>query len=107
MKIEYDPSEGDNFWGKISKIPGYPKGEIKPIQIMLFKSNAIFKTTGTLKAVGAKHENPLILVMDSTPMKRGSDDLKKLVLEILVKEGWQVRNRPINPGRDRSGPVRT
>jgi glycerol-1-phosphate dehydrogenase [NAD(P)+] len=105
MKIKYDPSDGDNFWTEISKIPGYPKDEIKPIAEMLFESNAIYKTTRTLISVGAKQENPLILVIDGTPMKRGSDDLKKTILEMLKNEGWHVNTILLAP--DEIGQVHT
>lgn len=105
MDIKYDPSDDDYFWTEISKIPGYPKDEIKPIQIMLFRSNAIYKTTGILKAVGAKQENPLIVVMDGMPMKRGSDALKKVFLEMLTREGWLVTTVILTP--DKIGQIHT
>lgn len=104
-KLNFDPAEGDHFWEAISKIPGYPTDEIKPISIMLFESNAVFKITETLKTVGADQDHPLILVMDATKMRRGIDDLKALIIELLNSEGWQLRIVTLVP--DNFGQVHT
>ena len=90
MNISYDPGDGKHFWDSISKLPGYPQDEIMPIKVMLFESGAIYKTSDTLKAVGANPSHKLLLVMDETPMKRSGEDLKKLLLEILKKSGWKI-----------------
>jgi len=105
MNLPHDPADGQRFWEAISKLPGYPRGESMPIRHMLFESNALFKTTGILESIGADKNNPLVAVMDSTPMRRGDNGLKPLYLETLQKDGWQTQAIVLHP--DASGQVHT
>ena len=105
MKLEYDPSEGLAFWQAIEKLPGYPTGEHMPISEMLFESDAIYKLPDVLVFVHAKRDNPLIVVMDKTPMKRQGKDLKQLVVQILSDAGWKVQPVILEP--DATGQVHT
>jgi glycerol-1-phosphate dehydrogenase [NAD(P)+] len=76
-----------------------------PIKHMLFESGALFKTAEILKSVGARPDMPLIVVMDGTPMRREGSELKSQALEILRKDGWQVR--VCSMPADESGQVHT
>jgi glycerol-1-phosphate dehydrogenase [NAD(P)+] len=93
------------FWEAIRKLPGYPSDEIMPIKVMLFESDALFRTTEVLKSVGAQEDKPLILVMDETPMLREGEGLKELILSTLKKDGWQVQVAMMRA--DESGQVHT
>ena len=97
MKLEYDPSEGQAFWQAIEKLPGYPAGEHMPISEMLFESNAIYRLPDVLIQVHARTDNPLLVVMDKTPMNRKGEDLKQLVMKILSDAGWQSRSVILEP----------
>ena len=81
--LTYDPGDGVEFWNAIQKLPGYPVNEIMPIKVMLFESDALFRTTEVLKSVGAQQDKPLVLVMDETPMLREGEGLKELILATL------------------------
>ncbi len=105
MKLAYDPGDGSGFWEAISRLPGYPQGLHEPIRQMIFESGAVYKTPDVLKEVGADPAAPLLVVMDQTPMKRGPDDLKRLVLEVLRRAGWEVETLGMEP--DATGQVHT
>ena len=105
MKLEYDPGEGPAFWQAIEKLPGYPADEHMPIPTMLFESNAIYKLPAVLREARADPQNPVLLVMDKTPMTRRGKDLKQLIMQILGEAGWQVE--PIIMEPDRTSQVHT
>lgn len=105
MKLEYDPGEGANFWKSIEKLPGYPSGEVMPIAKMIFESNAIYKLPALLLEMNINPSDPLLVVMDKTPMKRKGQDLKKLVMQILSDAGWRVHPFELEP--DLTGQVHT
>ncbi len=104
-KIPYDPANGVKFWDAIRKLPGFPAHETMPIKHMIFESGALFKTTETLKSVGARLDKPLIVVMDESAMHREGSDLKLLAVETLKKAGWQVQ--VCTMPSDESGQVHT
>lgn len=104
-QLPYDPADGIQFWEAIRKLDGFPQHETIPIKHMLFESGALFKTTEILKAVGADSTQPLIVVMDETPMRRNGVDLKAQALDMLRKEGWQAL--PCIMPTDESGQVHT
>jgi glycerol-1-phosphate dehydrogenase [NAD(P)+] len=89
-KLSYDPADGMKFWEALRKLPGFPTYETMPITHMVFESGALFKTTEILKSVGAHQDQPLIVVMDETQMRRAGSDLKTQALDMLRKDGWQV-----------------
>jgi glycerol-1-phosphate dehydrogenase [NAD(P)+] len=103
--LPYDPANGQRFWDAISKLDGYPHNEHMPIKHMLFESDALFKTSHILESIGADKSKSLIVIMDQTLMKRGSDSLKPLALAALQNEGWQIK--PIVMLPDKSGQVHT
>jgi len=103
--LAYDPGDGVEFWEAIRKLPGYPANEHMPIRVMLFESNALFRTTEVLQSVGAEQNAPLVVVMDETPMLRAGKDLKELILATLEKDGWQVQVAWMRT--DESGQVHT
>jgi glycerol-1-phosphate dehydrogenase [NAD(P)+] len=105
MKFAYDPGDGEAFWERISRIPGYPTGEVMPIRRMLFESNALARVPDILRAVGADPAEPVLVVMDPTPMRRGPDSLKPLVLTTLQSAGW--RAEPVIMEPDAAGQVHT
>jgi glycerol-1-phosphate dehydrogenase [NAD(P)+] len=105
MKLPYDPADGELFWAAISKIPGYPQDERMPIRKMIFEPGAFYKTSQVLAEMGADRSQPLLLVMDTTPMKRGGGDLKTMMISMLNEDGWRVKTVLLEP--DGSGQVHT
>ena len=53
----------------------------------------------------ADPHNPVLLVMDKTPMTRRGKDLKQLIMQILGEAGWQVE--PVIMEPDSTGQVHT
>ncbi len=104
-QLPYDPADGKSFWAAIQKLPAFPAQERTPIKEMIFESGALFKTTAVLKAIGARQEAPLVVVMDETPMRRAGQDLKALLLNVLRSEGWQAQ--VVFMCADESGQVHT
>jgi glycerol-1-phosphate dehydrogenase [NAD(P)+] len=72
---------------------------------MVFESNALHRTSDVLVGSGADPGAPLLVVMDQTPMRRGADDLKKLMLETLRQSSWEVEALLMEP--DATGQVHT
>ena len=106
MILTYDPAHGEAFWEAIRRIPGYPEGETdRLIGPMLFESDALFKLPDVLHQLGADPAQPLRVVMDPTPMRRGKGSLKPLTLRILQEAGWKPEALVLKP--DSSGQVRT
>ncbi len=102
MKFTYDP--GDlHFWEEISKISGYPRDEEIRLRQMIFESNAVFRVGESLRNCGADAAAPVLVVMDGTPMRRGEDSLKPMILSQLEKEGWIPEPLVVPP--DDSGQV--
>jgi len=104
MTLQFDPGQSD-FKEAIKAIPGYPKGEDLPIKAMIFESDALFRLSELLTLGGAKPDQPLLVVMDRSPMKRGDTELKPLILDTLSKAGWQAE--PLWLEADASGQVHT
>jgi len=103
--LPYDPGDGVAFWDAIQKLPGFPAHETMPIKEMIFESNALFRVTEALKNVGAQQNAPLVIVMDETPMLRGGENLKELMLNTLRKDGWETQITWMRA--DESGQVHT
>ena len=104
-KLPYDPADGEGFWNAIRELPGFPTQETMPIKKMIFESGALFNITAILKSIDAHQDEPLIVVMDETPMHRAGEDLKKLALATLQNDGWQVKVAWLRA--DESGQVHT
>ncbi len=105
MKLSYDPADGRAFWESISHLPGYPSGEDMPIRQMLFESNALLRLAEVLQASGVRPGAAVLVVMDGTPMRRGADDLKTLVLAMLQAAGLRPEALVLEP--DGNGQVHT
>lgn len=105
MPLAYDPAENEHFWEKVRQLPGFPHGEEICLRSMLIESNALFRIQEILRHIGVTTEQPLVVVMDTTPMRRGEDDLKPLVLSVLSQAGWEVQPCVLQP--DSSGQVHT
>lgn len=105
MPLAYDPAENDRFWDKVRQLPGFPQGEEICLRYILIESNALFRLQEVLQAIGVSTEQPLLVVMDTTPMRRGQADLKPLVLSVLKQAGWEVEACILQP--DASGQVHT
>ena len=88
MKLRFDPGNLNQFKDQIRTIPGYPAGEELPIREMVFESGALWRLLDLLSAAGIKSEQPLLVVMDRTPMRREGKDLKELILQILEEGSW-------------------
>jgi glycerol-1-phosphate dehydrogenase [NAD(P)+] len=105
MTLAYDPALGPDFWDSISRIPGYPRGEVRPIPVMLFESNALLRLPEVLRGAGARPAAPVLVVVDHTPMRRGGEDLKALVLATLQAAGLHTETVLLE--RDATGQVHT
>lgn len=105
MKLRFDPAEQERFWDAIRRIPGYPVGDQIPLKTMLIESGALFRLPSVLDALSEKSQGEVLVVMDPTPMRRGSDSLKPLVLDVLRNAGWQPNTLVLEP--DSSGQVHT
>lgn len=105
MKLAYDPGENETFWKKIAKIPGYPQNEAMPIRKMVFESGAIFRIPEVMAGLGIYPQAPLLVVMDTTQMMRGHNELKPLLLKILRQAGWKTEVLVLEP--DATGQVHT
>ena len=102
----YDPADGPAFWSAIKAIPGYPAHEAEyPIREMRFESDALFQLPALLHRIGANPQQPVLVVMDSTPMRRAGDDLKALVMRVLSEGGWQPVPVILEP--DATGQIHT
>src|SRR5215212_10221970 len=99
MNCTYDPADGIAFWEAVSHLPGYPEGVHQPIYPILFESGALFRISEALRSVGA--DSSVLVVMDSTPMQRGSEALKPLILKELAAAGWKAETLTLQP--DSSG----
>jgi glycerol-1-phosphate dehydrogenase [NAD(P)+] len=105
MPLKYDPGQGEKFTAAIREISGYPAGETLPMKALVFESGAIFKLPDLLKLAGARPDQPVQMVMDRTPMQRGGEALKPLIMGMLEKAGWQPAPIWLEP--DASGQVHT
>jgi len=103
--LTYDPGEGPCFWEAIRSLPGYAPGEVIRLRQMVFESDAVLRLPEVLAAAGARSDSPLLVVMDTTAMRRGRDDLKPFVRAILGRAGWAVEPQIANP--DAAGQVHT
>jgi hypothetical protein len=84
MQLTYDPGDGARFCEAISRVPGYPAGETMPIRQMLVESGALYRLPEILESLKADPREPVLIVMDGTPMQRGPDSLKPLVQSVLA-----------------------
>lgn len=105
MNIRYDPADNEKFWSEIQRIPGFPDGEEIPLKFMLIEPGALFRLPEVTAYVSGKLNGEVLAVMDPTPMQRGTDDLKPLVLQILRNAGWNPQITMLEP--DGSGQVHT
>lgn len=105
LTLPFDPAQGERFWAALRQISGYPAGEAQPIRAMLFEAGALGRLAEMLALAGADRAQPVVVVMDSTPMRRAGEDLKPLVLSTLAAAGWQAQ--PVWLGPDATGQVHT
>jgi glycerol-1-phosphate dehydrogenase [NAD(P)+] len=99
VKLPYDPAQGDTFWKNIKKIQGYPGNhQSKTIGPMIFEEDALYGLPDLLKRMHITAEQTLLVVMDDTPMMRGDEELKPLVLEVLRGGGWNIEPLIFEPG---------
>jgi len=106
MILQYDPADNEKFWEAIRHIPGYPASEQGiPVQVMIFESDALFRLPQVLGVIGVNRKQPVLAVMDKTPMQRGADSLKPMLLKVLREAGWEVSALELEP--DHTGQVHT
>jgi glycerol-1-phosphate dehydrogenase [NAD(P)+] len=105
MKLRYDPGENETFWQAIQRIPGFPQDDEILLRTMIFESDAVFRLPEVLRQFSTSPGRQLLVVMDPTPMQRGADSLKPLVLQVLSETGLQVETLVLEP--DGSGQVHT
>lgn len=106
MKLKYDPGDGVNFWNSIKQIPGYPKNENIRLLDMFIESNAIDRLQELVTRLNDTQQyRSLQVVMDTTKMHRGSNDLKFEVISILSTLGLEVKPIILEP--DHTGLLHT
>ena len=105
MTLRFDPGNLQQFKDQIRTIPGYPAGEELPIREMVFESGALWRLLDLLSVAGINSDQPLLVVMDRTPMQREGRDLKELILKILGEGNWQSDVIWLEP--DSTGQVHT
>ena len=105
MTLRFDPGNLNQFKDQIRAIPGYPAGEELPIREMVFESGALWHLLDLLSVAGINAEQPLLVVMDRTPMQREGKDLKELILQILEEGSWHFEVIWLEP--DSAGQVHT
>ncbi|MFZ5809670.1 MAG: iron-containing alcohol dehydrogenase [Chloroflexota bacterium] len=103
--LTFDPAENDRFWQKVRSLPGFPHGEDIPLRRMVFETDALFQLPAVLNELEISKDGRLLLVMDATPMRRGTAELKPLCLQILMDNGWTVEPLVLLP--DAGGQVHT
>jgi hypothetical protein len=81
--LKYDPGDTTKFWETITALPGFPKDDYIPLRQMIFQSDAIYEIPTVLEKMGVSRKNPILFVMDATPMNRCGQELKPTVLRIL------------------------
>ena len=105
MELKYDPAQGEQFWAAVREIPGFPTGDEIPLRTMLIESDALFRLPEVLNSLHPGDGRDVLVVMDPTPMRRGGDSLKPLLLQVLRDAGWKPRALVLEP--DASGQVHT
>jgi len=105
MSLQFDPGNLGQFKSQIRTIPGYPVGEDLPIRDMVFESGALWRLSDLLLHAGMRSDQPLLVVMDRTPMMWENSNLKELILELLRDKGWQFDVVWLEP--DSTGQVHT
>lgn len=106
MKLKYDPGDGIKFWNSIKQIPGYPKNEKIRLRDIFIESNAIkYFPELVTKLNNTQQYRSLQVVMDTTKMHRGSNDLKSEVLTNLSALGLEVTPVILEP--DHTGLLHT
>jgi len=96
VSLHHDPASR-NFQEQLSRLPGYPPGLELPLKMMLFADDGLQQLSSVLAESGIERERPLLVLMDTTPMKRGSDDLKPLLLQTLQTAGWRLQPLWLEP----------
>lgn len=104
-QLPYDPAQNDVFWERIRQLPGFPKEDVIPLRQMIFEPGAIFRLPEILRSAEVGFSMPILAVMDATPMRRGDDSLKPLVLRVLRQAGWEVETLVLEA--DATGQVHT
>jgi glycerol-1-phosphate dehydrogenase [NAD(P)+] len=103
--LRFDPEDIERFKLEIRDIPGYPEGEDLPIRAMVFEPDALLRLPGLLEQAGATPDQPLLVVMDRTQMRREDKSLKPFLVQLLLTAGWQVQVIWLEP--DATGQVHT
>ena len=88
--LDIDPCDVEHLKQWLARRPD--ARTLRPITLkaVMIGSDAIFRLGEALKIAGATGTDAL-LVIDPTPMKRDSEDLKSLVMEILRRTGFAAR----------------
>lgn len=106
MKLKYDPSDNQGFWDSINQIPGYPSQEDIRLRQIIIESGAIYQLPQIIASINSlKQFRSILVVMDTTIMRRGSEELKQAILNILANTGLQIYPLIIKP--DQTGIVHT
>lgn len=95
--LSFDPGQIDRFKTGLRDLPGYPAGEEIPIRAMLFETDAVFRLPELLSLAGAGPAQPLLVVMDRWPIRRGQANFKELLLDQLQQAGWPAEPLWLEP----------
>jgi glycerol-1-phosphate dehydrogenase [NAD(P)+] len=104
VQLRYDPGD-EMFWHHVRAIPGFPAEDEIRLRHMLFASDALLRLPVLLGQIGAGPGSEVLVVMDPTPMRRGAEDLKPLVLALLRRAGLSAAPLALAP--DTTGQVHT
>jgi glycerol-1-phosphate dehydrogenase [NAD(P)+] len=105
MQLPFDPTLGEPFWDAIRAIPGFPRDEQIPLKTIRIASGAFFELPRIIRQASPGDSDTLVVVMDTTPMRRGGDSLKPLVIHTLRQANWEPEVITLEP--DASGQVHT
>ncbi len=103
--LPFDPAEPERFWPRLQALPGFPPEDLGAVRHMLFAVDGLERLPEVLQAVGARPADPLLVVMDRTPMQRHGADLKSAIDRSLRAAGWRPEEAWMEP--DASGQVHT
>ena len=98
-EFTYDPGDMPGLREKLARLPEaatFPEFELERVAV---GRDALLSLPAVLAEL-AGDPGPVIVVQDSTPMRRGGDDLKALVRRLLSDAGWEPHTVVLEAGED-------
>lgn len=95
-----DPADLPGLKRRLSTWP--ESDELPDVELdrVIVGSDALDALPGALSGLGVADGGDVLLVMDTTPMSRGGEDLKPEVGRMLGEAGYAVRTLTLQPGDD-------